>query len=97
MKMSFVPGKLELTLMNGIYVVSVQGQPVMQTRAQKEAVKAFNELRRRMEKEFPPVGPSEEELKLLLRRTLADIAVDQTLRRPPKKRSTARSSRTFGG
>ena len=61
------------------------------------AVAKFNRIRHLMEQQFPKQEPTADEQKALLKSILADAAVDETLRRPPKKRSTARSSRTFGG
>ena len=97
MKMSFLPGKLELISKEGMFSPMVEGQEVYQTRSRRSAIQKFNEIRGEMELRFPPKGPSPEEAKVLLERLMTDVRVDETLRRPPRKRSTARSSRTFGG
>ena len=97
MKMSFLPGKLELISKEGMFSLLIEGQEVFQTRTRRSAIQKFNELRAEMELRFPPKGPSAEDAKHLLERLMADVRVDETLRRPPRKRSTARSSRTFGG
>jgi hypothetical protein len=97
MKMSFLPGKLELISRDSIFAVSVEGCEIFRTRSRRMAIEKFNEIRCDMEERFPPTGPTAEDAKVLLQRMMTDVAVDETLRRPPKKRSTARSSRTFGG
>jgi hypothetical protein len=96
MKMSFLPGKLELISVGEEFVLSVGENEVLRTRSQREAVNRFKALRNRLEKEFPPLINFAAESNVALARLLNDIAVDETLKRPPKKRSTARSSRTFG-
>jgi hypothetical protein len=96
-KMSFIPGRLELASRDGMFAVSVEGTEVFRSRSQRMAVAKFKELRSGMEQRFPPTAPSAEDSKLFLQRLMTDVAVDETLRRPAKKRSTARSSRTFGG
>lgn len=78
-------------------MVSIESHEVFRGRSQAGAVGKFKEIRREMEKEFPPTGPTAGETKVLLERLLTDVRVDDTLRRPRKKPSTARSSRTFGG
>jgi hypothetical protein len=97
MKMSFLPGKLELKSKDGMFALSVEGCEVLRTRSQRTAIENLNALRSEMEPRFPPKGPSAEDAKVLLERLMTDVRVDEALRRPPKKRSTARSSRTFGG
>ena len=97
MKMSFLPGKLELIFKDGVFLLSTEGCEVFRTRSQRTAIEKFNELRSEMEARFPPKGPSAEDAKVSLQRLMIDVKVDETLRRPPRKRSTARSSRTFGG
>jgi len=69
----------------------------MRNRSQKATVNRFNAIRKSMEAEFPHKPPSDKEIKALLANALNDVAIDETLKRPPKKRSAARSSRTFGG
>jgi len=96
-KMSFIPGQLELASKDGVFSVSVEGREVFSTPSQKTAIAKFKEIRRGMEQSFPPRRPSAEDEKVSLQRMMTDVAVDETLRRPPRKRSTARSSRTFGG
>lgn len=96
MKMSFLPGQLELYEEDGEFVVSLKNEVVMRTRVRRSALNRFNTLRTSMEAEFPHHPPSEAEIKAILSRVLNDAAIAETLKRPPKKRSTARSSRTFG-
>jgi hypothetical protein len=95
--MSFIPGKLELASKDGVFVLSVERKEVFRTAYQKTAIAKFKEIRSGMEQRFPARVPSAEDTKVMLQRMMTDVAVDETLRRPPRKRSTARSSRTFGG
>jgi hypothetical protein len=95
--MSFLPGQLQLCEEAGEFIVSLKGDTVLQTRSQKAAISKFNAIRRAFEEEFPYIPPTAEEKRTLLASVLNDAAIDQTLRRPPRKKSTARSSRTFGG
>lgn len=97
MRMSFLPGALELIKREGEFVVKVKDEVVLQTRSQKAALKKFNSIRQAMEREFPHQPLSEEEIRANLAGALNDVAIAETLKRPPRKKSTARSSRTFGG
>ena len=96
MKITFLPGQLELYEEQGEFFVRVKNEVVMRTHRPRAALNHFNTLRKSMEAEFPHQPPTEEELKAILARVLNDSAISETLKRPPKKRSTARSSRTFG-
>jgi hypothetical protein len=95
--MSFVPGALELYQDGPTYILSIKGEKVFHTRSAKAALAKFKEIRLSLENHFPSAQITFEEKRALMRKVLSDAAVDATLRRPPKKRSTARSSRTFGG
>jgi hypothetical protein len=96
-KMSFIPGQLELNSNGDSFFITIQGKEVFSTRSRRAALARFNEIRKDMEEQFPASGATPDDMKAMLERMLSDVAVDETLRRPPKKRSTARSSRTFGG
>jgi hypothetical protein len=95
--MSFLPGGLELFEEAGEFVVTVKDEVVVRTRSQKAARQKFDTIRRSMEKEFPHRLPSDADVKAILASVLNDVAIAETLKRAPRKKSTARSSRTFGG
>jgi hypothetical protein len=96
LKISFLPGDLHLREENGLFTVSLHGAEILRTQYKSAAVNRFNAIRREMENQFPNRDATPEEKLSLLNRMLNDFAVTETLRRPPKKRSTARSTRTFG-
>ena len=95
MKLSFLPGDFHLSEEYGVFVIQVQDKEILRTRSKRTALSKFNELRRSMEQQFPrEVTP--EEKRELLKSILNEALLDDVGRRPPKKRSTARSTRTFG-
>jgi hypothetical protein len=53
MKMSFLPGQLELYEEEGRFIVSLKGEVVLRTPHRKAAVSKFNSIRRSMEDQFP--------------------------------------------
>lgn len=95
MKLAFLPGALFLQKEQDDFVVTVDSKEVLRTRSQKRAVTKFNELRKEMEHEFPNRDLSPEEKHDLLQKEIADSLVGHNAVRPRKK-STARSTRTFG-
>lgn len=98
MKLSFLPGNLHATRdENGFYVVRVEGQEILRTRSQKSAVSKFNEVRKEMEKRFPAHELSNEEKAENRRRMLVDALVQHNSLGGRKKKTTAGSTRTFGG
>lgn len=96
MKLSFLPGGLALTDAQGEFVIHVQGKEILRTRSKKTALFKFNALRRSMEQQFPAKEVTPEEKRELLKGILNEELLADVGRRPPKKRSTARSTRTFG-
>ena len=96
MKLSFLPGELHVSEEYGVFVIQVQGKEILRTRSKRTALSKFNELRRSMEKQFPTREVTPEEKRELLKGILNEASLVDVLRRPPKKRSTARSTRTFG-
>lgn len=97
MKLSFLPGELYLSEEYGVFVIQVQGTEILRTRSKRMALSKFNELRRSMEQQFPTKEVTPEEKGELLKGVLNEALLADVGRRPPKKRSTAGSTRTFGG
>jgi hypothetical protein len=46
MKLSFLPGELDLSDEQGEFVIQVQGKEILRTRSKRTALSKFNELRR---------------------------------------------------
>jgi hypothetical protein len=97
MKLSFLPGELDLSDEQGEFVVRVQGKEILRTRSKQTALSKFNALRRSMEQQFPAREVTPEEKKELLKSIFNEAMLADVARRPPKKRSSARGTRTFGG
>lgn len=98
MKLSFLPGKLSLqTLESGAFQISVDSREILLTRSQKAAVNKFNELRQEMESQFPSRKFSDAEKAQTFRRIMADSLVQHNSLGGRKKKTTAGSTRTFGG
>jgi hypothetical protein len=96
MKLSFVPGELDLTDEQGEFVIRLQGKEILRTRSKQTALSKFNALRLSMEQQFPAKEVTPEEKRELLKSIFNEALLSDVGRRPPKKRSTARSTRTFG-
>jgi hypothetical protein len=95
-KLSFLPADLHLgTEPNGRFVVTLQGKEVFTSSSRSKAIKKFNEVKKELEVRFPIHDLSDEEKKELLRRSIVDSLVPHNSVRP-KKKSTAKSTRTFG-
>ncbi len=98
MRLSFLPGGLELTSgEGGYYLVSVNGMEVFRTRSQRTAVARFNELRLEMETRFPARQPSTEDKARAFQNMVGDWMVGHNSLGGRKKKTTAGSTRTFGG
>ena len=95
MKMSFFPGKLFLeSTAEGKYELRF-GEEVQAFKSEKQAVQAFQQIRLRLEKDFPMQEPTLEERRALLQKEIADSAVGHTsLRNAGPKKKTG--TRTFG-
>jgi hypothetical protein len=96
-KLSFIPAELHLdTDPDGQFKVTLQGTEIFRSRSSAKALKKFNELKKELESNFPAHDElSVEEKKELLQRALGDDLVKANSVRKRKK-STARSTRTFG-
>src|SRR5947209_2864100 len=97
MKLSFLPGDLYLNKeQDDSFVVTVQGEEVLRTRHEKKALAKYNDLRHRMESQFPPNEFTPEEKRAFLRRLIADTLVSHNGDRHSKKKIKSGSTRTFG-
>ena len=97
MKLSFLPADLHLsTKPDGQFVVTLQGTQIFLSTSSSKAIKKFNEVKKELEEKFPTHELSDEEKKEMLRRAISDSLVPHNSVRPNKKRSTAKSTRTFG-
>lgn len=99
MKLSFFPGELYLTKQqNGLYVITVRGEEVFSTRAEKKALAQFNKIRGEMESLFPPTELTPEEKTKLLLKYVAErkVGLDHNSFRPEEKKKKSGSTRTFG-
>lgn len=96
MRLSFVPGQLFLEqLENGTYQLRQGGTVMGQFKSQRQAVSAFNQIRRKLELEFPAKELSPEEKKRLMIEELARSSLPHnSLRNAAPRKSTG--TRTFG-
>jgi hypothetical protein len=98
MKLSFLPGELYLnSAEDGFFRITLDGREILCTRSERSAVAKFNQLRQEMEKQFPPHELSPEEKTLIFRRMMEDALVQHNSLGGRKKKTTAGSTRTFGG
>ena len=97
LKLSFLPGELYLSEKYGVFVIQVQGKKILRTPSKRTALSRFNELRRSMEEQFPTGEVTLEEKEEILKGILNEALLADVGRRPPKRRTTAGSTRTFGG
>lgn len=94
-KLTFIPGELHLFEELGTYVVRAKNREILRTKSKREATTVFNEFRKQMEQEFPNHDLTSEEKRALLEKAIVDSIIDRSAIRK-KKKSTARSTRTFG-
>ena len=98
MKLSFLPGDLQLTEGDDhSYVVTISGQIVFLSRSRRAAIEKYNDLRREMESRFPARELTLQEKTELLHREVGDSLVGHNSLGGRKKKSTAGGTRTFGG
>jgi hypothetical protein len=98
MKLSFLPGDPHATRdESGFFIVEVQGHEILRTRSQRSAVSKFNEVRKEMEKRFPAHELSDEEKTENRRRMLVDALVQHSSLGGRQEKTTAGSTRAFGG
>lgn len=98
MKLSFLPGALFLNRSDdGTYLLTVEGEEILRTKSQRAALAEFSKLRQEMETRFPARDLTPEEKKEILQRSIADSLVGHNSLGGRKKKTTAGSTRTFGG
>jgi hypothetical protein len=98
MKLSFLPGDLHLSdESNGYFVIKVQGQEQVRTRSKRAAVSKFNKLRQELETCYPVHELTPEQKAETFRVAVGEWISTQYASRQRKKKSTAGSTRTFGG
>jgi hypothetical protein len=98
MKLSFLAGDLHLRqLEDGAFQILMAGQEILHSRFAKKAVARFNELRAEMETKYPGRELTQEEKQAILRESLVDMLLQHNSIGGRKKRTTASSTRTFGG
>lgn len=98
MRLSFLPGELYLNKDAGrFFVVTLKGEEILRTRSQRSAVIKFNEIRKELESRFPPHQLTPEEMAENRRRAIGDFLVQHNSLGGRKKKTTAGSTRTFGG
>lgn len=98
MKLSFFPGDLHLSQQeDGLFIVFLNGIEVLRTKSQKVAVSRFNDLRRHVESSFPARNLTDEEKAEVLRQAIGDSLVGHNSLGGRKKKTSAGSTRTFGG
>jgi hypothetical protein len=98
MKLSFLPGELYLdSAEDGHFRVTLQGREILRTISQKAAMLKFNQVRKELEKRFPERQPTDEEKAQAFRRIIGDALVNHNSLGGRKKKTTAGSTRTFGG
>ena len=98
MKLSFFPGQLFLdSADDGALRVTLNGEEVLRTRSERAAVAKFKALREEMERRFPPRELSQAEKADAFKRMVQDSMVRHNSLGGRKKKSTAGSTRTFGG
>jgi hypothetical protein len=97
-KLSFIPGDLHLTKdSDGSFVLTIARTEILRTRSQKIAVSRFNKLRTEMEDRYPAHELTPEERAESLRRVIGDYLVGHNSLGGRNKKTTAGSTRTFGG
>jgi len=98
MKLSFLPGDLHLTdEERGFFVVKAHGQEVARTRSRRAAISRFNELRKELEALYPAHELTPEQKAESFRMAVGEWISSQSTSARRKKKSSAKSTRTFGG
>ena len=98
MKLSFLPGKLFLNRFDdGSLRITLDGQEMFRTRSERVAVSKFNAIRQEMERRFPPHELTDEQKAEVFRQMMKDSLVQHNSLGGRKKKTTAGSTRTFGG
>jgi hypothetical protein len=97
MNLSFLPGELNLKkTQEGSYLITIQGEEILNTRSEKKALLEFNKIRKEMESKFPAHNLSREEKTRLLMKYIGE---SQDIPKESKKQGrkyTPGSTNTFG-
>jgi hypothetical protein len=98
MKLLFVPGDLHLKKEpDGTYLVTMQGQELLRTRVEKQALARFNTLRKELEVQFPTRELTPVEKRAILGKYLLDYkAAEVRASTKPPKKNKVKGTRTFG-
>lgn len=98
MNLSFIPGDLHLYQgKDGVFVVRIADQEILSTKSRRTALAKFNSLRSELERRFPTREPTAAEKAELLQREINQSLVGHNSLGGRKRKSTAGSTRTFGG
>lgn len=98
MNLSFLPADLHLNQdERGFFIVRVGEHRILSTKSQRSAISKFNNLRAELEQQFPSRKPTDAEKAALLQREINDSLIGHNSLGGRKKKTTARSTRTFGG
>ena len=98
MNLSFLPGDLHLSQNeSGVFVVKMAGREILATKSRRAAMSKFNALRAELETRFPSREPTAAEKADLLQREIKDSLLGHNSLGGRKKKTTAGSTRTFGG
>ena len=99
MKLAFIPGELFLNrIEDGSYLLILKGHEIFRTRSRRSAITKFNEMRAEMERAFPAQELTAQGKAEILIQTIGDALVGHnSLGGRKKKKTTAGSTRTFGG
>ena len=96
--MEFVPGGLRLEQSeDGTYRVTVHAEEILRTRSSSTAVKKFNKVRLEMEQAFPARELTADEKEKTMHTAIGDSLVGHNSLGGRKKKTSAGSTRTFGG
>lgn len=98
MNLSFFPGNLHLTRNHeGIYVIRIGSEEVFTTKSERVALAKFKSLKQALEAKFPKREPTKEEKAELLQREINDSLLGHNSLGGRRKKTSAGSTRTFGG
>ncbi|MBI1747323.1 MAG: hypothetical protein HYR55_12120 [Acidobacteria bacterium] len=99
-KIAFLPGNLALEKdtqnvpQDGLYHLVFKGEEIGSFKSETQAVKKYNEIRQKLETEFPKSDYDDVDKKRLLMEALKDSLVSQNSYRPRNVKKN--KTRTFG-
>jgi len=77
MRLSFLPGGLLLVKQGSEYLITIGDEEVFKSCDEKKALKKFNDVRRRMEKDYPATELTKEQKQEALKRLIEDQVLRQ--------------------